>query len=86
MHRQTRRQRAQGEWLPPRDDINSPDLYIPGIYSSFFFCLNQHINSLCTVMAIVTYILLTALHSGIHARFHPRVCISWARIIVVIEY
>jgi len=54
MHRQTRRQRAQGEWLPPRDDINSPDLYIP-------------------VMAIVTYILLTALHSGIHARFHPRI-------------
>ena len=25
------------------------------------------------VMAVVTYILLTALHSGIHARFHPRV-------------
>ena len=24
-------------------------------------------------MAIVTYILLTALHSGIHAHFHPRV-------------
>ena len=24
-------------------------------------------------MAIVTYILLTALHSGIHARFHPQV-------------
>ena len=25
-------------------------------------------------MAIVTYILLTALHSGINERFHPRVC------------
>ncbi|KAF8898063.1 hypothetical protein CPB84DRAFT_1781305 [Gymnopilus junonius] len=25
-----RRPRAQGEWLPPREDINSPDLYIPG--------------------------------------------------------
>ncbi|KAF8806686.1 protein transporter yif1 [Phlegmacium glaucopus] len=54
LHRQSRRLRAQGEWLPPRDDINSPDLYIP-------------------VMAIVTYILLTALHSGIHARFHPQI-------------
>jgi len=54
MHHPTRRLSDQGEWLPPRGDINSPDLYIP-------------------VMAIVTYILLTALHSGIHARFHPQI-------------
>ncbi|KAF5339986.1 hypothetical protein D9611_012410 [Ephemerocybe angulata] len=39
--------RAVHEWQPPRDDVNSPDLYIP-------------------VMAIVTYILLTGLHAGIH--------------------
>ncbi|KAF8811279.1 YIF1-domain-containing protein [Phlegmacium glaucopus] len=54
MHRQTSRLCVQGELLPPRDDINSPDLYIP-------------------VMAIVTYVLLTALHSGIHARFYPQI-------------
>ncbi|KAF8154874.1 YIF1-domain-containing protein [Crassisporium funariophilum] len=55
MHRPwSRRPRAQGEWMPPREDINSPDLYIP-------------------VMAIVTYILLTGLHSGINAQFHPEI-------------
>ncbi|KIM75121.1 hypothetical protein PILCRDRAFT_827537 [Piloderma croceum F 1598] len=43
-----------GEWMPPRDDINSPDLYIP-------------------LMALVTYILLSALHSGLSARFNPTV-------------
>ena len=36
LHRQSRRLRAQGEWLPPRDDINSPDLYIPGIFNYQF--------------------------------------------------
>ena len=30
-------------------------------------------------MAIVTYILLTALHSGIHERFHPQVCTCASR-------
>ena len=37
LHRQSRRLRAQGEWLPPRDDINSPDLYIPGIFKISVF-------------------------------------------------
>jgi protein transport protein YIF1 len=36
--------------------------------------LSQRIDFLHPVMAIVTYILLTALHSGIHERFHPQVC------------
>jgi protein transport protein YIF1 len=71
MHYPTRL-RVQGEWLPPRDDIDSPDLYIPGIYLSSW--LSQGINLPRIVMAIVTYILLTALHSGIHARFYPQVC------------
>lgn len=31
MHHPTRHLTVQGEWLPPRHDINSPDLYIPGI-------------------------------------------------------
>ncbi|KAF4609872.1 hypothetical protein D9613_010413 [Agrocybe pediades] len=33
-----RRPRAQGEWLPPREDINSPDLYIP-VMSMFTYIL-----------------------------------------------
>jgi len=49
-----RSEHGQSEWQPPRDDINSPDLYIP-------------------VMAIVTYILLTALHSGLEERFRPQI-------------
>ncbi|KAF9515367.1 hypothetical protein BS47DRAFT_1316137 [Hydnum rufescens UP504] len=39
-------------WKPPREDINSPDLYIPS-------------------MAIVTYVLLAALHAGLQKRFNP---------------
>lgn len=39
-------------FLPPRDDLNSPDMYIP-------------------VMALVTYILLSALLAGFRGNFHP---------------
>lgn len=42
------------EWQPPREDVNSPDLYIP-------------------LMALVTYMLIAAFHSGIQDRFHPKV-------------
>ncbi|KAH9855550.1 YIF1-domain-containing protein [Lenzites betulinus] len=49
-----RLENGQSEWSPPREDINSPDLYIP-------------------LMALVTYILLAALHSGLHSRFHPEI-------------
>ncbi|KAG2124385.1 YIF1-domain-containing protein [Suillus clintonianus] len=42
------------EWQPPRDDINSPDLYIP-------------------LMALVTYILVAALQTGLQERFHPSI-------------
>ncbi|TBU44630.1 YIF1-domain-containing protein [Dichomitus squalens] len=49
-----RLENGQSEWSPPREDINSPDLYIP-------------------LMALVTYILLAALHSGLNARFHPEI-------------
>ncbi|KAF7324841.1 WD-REPEATS-REGION domain-containing protein [Mycena kentingensis (nom. inval.)] len=49
-----RTETGQTEWLAPREDVNSPDLYIP-------------------LMALVTYILLCALDSGVHARFHPQV-------------
>ena len=36
MHHPTRRLSVQGEWLSPRHDINSPDLYIPGILILIF--------------------------------------------------
>jgi len=49
-----RSEQGQSEWQPPREDINSPDLYIPS-------------------MALVTYILLAALQSGLQERFHPEV-------------
>jgi hypothetical protein len=49
-----RSEQGQTEYQAPRDDINSPDLYIP-------------------LMAFVTYVLITAFHSGLQSRFHPRV-------------
>ncbi|KAJ7148622.1 protein transporter yif1 [Mycena crocata] len=58
------------EWHPPRQDINSPDLYIP-------------------LMALVTYILLCALHSGLQARFHPQVLgesASRAVMVVILDF
>ncbi|KAF8066873.1 protein transporter yif1 [Lyophyllum atratum] len=42
------------EWASPREDINSPDLYIP-------------------LMALVTYILLCALHAGLQKQSHTKV-------------
>ncbi|EJD45632.1 YIF1-domain-containing protein [Auricularia subglabra TFB-10046 SS5] len=41
-------------YLPPRDDINSPDLYIPS-------------------MALVTFVLLSAVRLGLRDQFNPRV-------------
>ena len=61
-----------------RGMISIVQIYIFLVLFIFDFssCLSQPINFLRPVMAIVTYILLTALHSGIHARFHPQVCAS----------
>ncbi|KDR73154.1 hypothetical protein GALMADRAFT_251723 [Galerina marginata CBS 339.88] len=39
-----RRPRAQGEWLPPREDLNSPDLYIP-VMSIFTYILLTTLHS-----------------------------------------
>lgn len=55
--------------MPPRDDLNSPDMYIP-------------------VMALVTYILLSAMLAGLRGNFEPEVLgitASWAFFIVFIE-
>ncbi|KAK0520750.1 Protein transport protein yif1 [Tilletia horrida] len=48
----SKREYGNGGYLPPREDVNSPDLYIP-------------------VMALVTYILITTVISGLESRFHP---------------
>ncbi|KAF8965454.1 YIF1-domain-containing protein [Flammula alnicola] len=39
-----RRPRAQGEWLPPREDLNSPDLYIP-VMAIFTYILLTTLHS-----------------------------------------
>ena len=39
-----RRPRAQGEWLPPREDLNSPDLYIP-VMAIFTYILLSTLHS-----------------------------------------
>ncbi|KAL7276510.1 hypothetical protein RUND412_000501 [Rhizina undulata] len=56
-------------YLPPREDINAPDMYIP-------------------LMSFVTYILLSALLSGLKGNFHPELLgynASTAFAIVVFE-
>ncbi|KAJ8585015.1 YIF1-domain-containing protein [Rhizopogon salebrosus TDB-379] len=65
--RKVRRSEAgHTEWQPPRDDINSPDLYIP-------------------LMALVTYILVSAFQTGLQERFHPQILGSSAtRALVVV--
>ncbi|KAH9003345.1 YIF1-domain-containing protein [Lactarius hatsudake] len=62
------------EFQPPRDDLNAPDLYIPGILLPFrsLSSLLIPIASL-QAMAFVTYILLAALQSGLQSRFHPEI-------------
>ncbi|KAF8876647.1 YIF1-domain-containing protein [Infundibulicybe gibba] len=65
-----RSEQGQSEWQPPREDINSPDLYIP-------------------VMALVTYIILAALHAGLKKDFDPKVLgdsASRAFIVVLFDF
>ncbi|KAJ7621130.1 YIF1-domain-containing protein [Roridomyces roridus] len=60
---------GQTEWQTPREDVNSPDLYIP-------------------LMALVTYVLLCAWHSGIQERFHPQVLgesATWALMVLIFD-
>lgn len=65
-----RSEHGQSEWQPPREDINSPDLYIPRSLSLSYHGL---LLLMKLVMALVTYILLAALQSGLKQRFHPRI-------------
>ncbi|KAG8690434.1 hypothetical protein FRC09_011988 [Ceratobasidium sp. 395] len=57
------------KYMPPREDLNSPDLYIP-------------------VMALVTYVLVAAVKTGVTGRFNPEVLgltASKALAIVLVE-
>ncbi|KIY66320.1 YIF1-domain-containing protein [Cylindrobasidium torrendii FP15055 ss-10] len=68
--RALRSEQGAVEWSPPRDDVNSPDLYIP-------------------VMALVTYILISAFFSGLKNNFHPKVLgesLSSALAVVIVEF
>ena len=61
---------GQTEWQTPREDINSPDLYIP-------------------LMALVTYILLVAVHYGLQQKFDPTLLgqsASRAIAVVIVEF
>lgn len=83
-------EQGQMQWLAPRDDLNSPDLYIPGKLSLNAFPDALAKSALFTlVMALVTYILLAALYSGLQERFHPRILgeiASRALAVVVVEF
>ncbi|KAJ3802133.1 YIF1-domain-containing protein [Lentinula aff. detonsa] len=65
-----RSEQGQAEYQDPREDINSPDLYIP-------------------LMAFVTYILISAFHSGLQSRFHPKILgesASSALAVVIVDF
>jgi len=62
-----------GEFQPPRDDLNAPDLYIPSAPSPYVTSLLTRSLVSLLVMAFVTYILLAALQSGLQSRFHPEI-------------
>ncbi|KAG9019507.1 hypothetical protein FRB90_001168 [Tulasnella sp. 427] len=70
--RKVRRSEASGQsegYQSPREDINSPDLYIP-------------------TMALVTYVLLTAVIAGMNKRFHPEVlgvALSKALVVLIMD-
>lgn len=70
--RKVRRSESSGQsegYQAPREDINSPDLYIP-------------------TMALVTYVLLTALVAGMNNRFHPEVlgvALSKALVVLIMD-
>lgn len=75
----------EGWFLPPREDLNSPDMYIPRND-----CL-LHFNELLLidpVMAFVTYILLSTLLAGLHGAFQPELLgytASWAFLVLILE-
>ena len=87
--RKTKRlENGTSEWQPPREDINSPDLYIPGVFpqwlSLWSWLMRWH-----EVMAFVTYVLFVALLRGLQDRFHPEVlgtAASKALAVVIVDF
>lgn len=81
----------EGWYLPPRDDVNSPDMYIPG--SSAHIPSSSQPNFRAnrvrlTVMSLVTYILLSTLIAGLRGQFQPELLgytASKALAVVVLE-
>jgi hypothetical protein len=69
-----RSETGMGEFQPPREDLNAPDLYIPSTIIPFR-CFHSLLTSIASIpaMAFVTYILLAALQSGLESRFHPEI-------------
>lgn len=59
--------------MPPRDDINAPDLYIPSKSQGSFSSPRRSSADAPLAMALVTYVLLSGLASGLQNRFHPEV-------------
>lgn len=92
--RRTKRVDVQGgganhEWCTPREDVNSPDLYIPG--ASLVSCTWKRVADSRAVMAIVTYILLTGLHAGVNSAkgFKPQILgesASRATLVVMFDF
>lgn len=92
--RRTKRVDVQGgganhEWCTPREDVNSPDLYIPGV--SLVSCAWKRVADSGAVMAIVTYILLTGLHAGVNSAkgFKPQILgesASRATLVVLFDF
>ena len=75
----------EGWFLPPRDDLNSPDMYIPGMYDGQVAACWALTH---LVMALVTYILLSTLLAGLRGAFQPELLGStagWAFFIVFVE-
>ncbi|KAK3535906.1 hypothetical protein QTP70_021202 [Hemibagrus guttatus] len=79
--------------LPPRHDVNAPDLYIPSKNSQLRIHSVERIQQVIShvgfsTMAFITYILLAGMALGIQKRFSPEVlglCASTALVWVIIE-
>lgn len=68
-----RSETGMGEFQPPREDLNAPDLYIPCTSDLLFVVPLLAYLDITPGMAFVTYILLAALQAGLESHFHPEV-------------
>ena len=83
-----RLENGTNEWQPPREDINSPDLYIPGVFLQWL-PMRYSLMYKPKAMAFVTYVLFVALLRGLQDRFHPEVlgtAASKALAVVIVDF